>query len=245
MTSAATEEAVQSVMTAMESRRHFSHWLGQIGHRQDVRLGKGKDFSGYIKAVVENFRNRNPDHEVISGENEEQEMGKKDRKPVVIAGKNMSRDAAVEASEEIEGTSVTTDEEILAPADYQETNPVPDAPEVTASQTADTILPQGSLPVSSPLPQIPGFHLEGATLNQQYAIRRMVILCDCSVQKSPEAIFDVLARNFADVGGLRWWLIKIGNPAWLTSSRRKILSMQFGNRPMSCFRNLESRSANR
>ena len=67
-----------------------------------------------------------------------------------------------------------------------------------------------SSPSASALPPIAGFDLSGMSINQQYAIRTAVVLCDCSVQNIPERIFDVLGRNFADTGALMWWLRRIG-----------------------------------
>ena len=45
---------------------------------------------------------------------------------------------------------------------------------------------------------------------QHLWIATMHIFADCSVQKSPEGIFDVLARNFEDTAALSWWLWRIG-----------------------------------
>jgi hypothetical protein len=67
-----------------------------------------------------------------------------------------------------------------------------------------------STPSAHALPPIAGFNLSGMSLNQQYAIRNAVVLCDCCVHKTPERIFDVLGRNFADTGALVWWLRRIG-----------------------------------
>ena len=88
----------------------------------------------------------------------------------------------------------------------------------TNSETvADTESP--SLPDNTPrnshdsppsLPSIAGFDLDGLSLNQQYAIRNAVVLCDCCVRATPEGIFDVLGRNFADTAALMWWLRRIG-----------------------------------
>lgn len=68
----------------------------------------------------------------------------------------------------------------------------------------------GDDPSAPSWPPMPGFELEGANRNQQYAVRSMVILCDCCVQNSPDGVFDVLARNFDTVTALMWWLRKIG-----------------------------------
>lgn len=65
--------------------------------------------------------------------------------------------------------------------------------------------------LSSPVwPPMPGFDLEGANRNQQYAVRSTVVLCDCCVQDSWDGIFDVLARNFDSPNSLMWWLRKVG-----------------------------------
>lgn len=45
------EQAFEVLKSRIETRRHLNYWLGQIGHRQDVRLGLGKDFHTYMKAV--------------------------------------------------------------------------------------------------------------------------------------------------------------------------------------------------
>jgi hypothetical protein len=46
---------------------------------------------------------------------------------------------------------------------------------------------------------------------QQYWISTMLIFADCAVQKNPDGIFDVLARNFDSPGALSWWLQRIGH----------------------------------
>lgn len=47
--------------------------------------------------------------------------------------------------------------------------------------------------------------------NQKYWIATMLIFADCTVQRSPDGIFDVLARNFGDPGQVSWWLWRIGH----------------------------------
>jgi hypothetical protein len=45
------ERAYEVLAGALKSRRELRCWLGQIGHRQDTRLGEGKSFDEYVKAV--------------------------------------------------------------------------------------------------------------------------------------------------------------------------------------------------
>jgi hypothetical protein len=49
------------------------------------------------------------------------------------------------------------------------------------------------------------------SLAQKYTLLSIQTFADCAVQKSPEAIFDVLARNFGDNGALSFWLHKVGH----------------------------------
>jgi len=90
------------------------------------------------------------------------------------------------------------------------------APEVEspAPETSEDRFPSGpsSTDMNSAVVEkpIPGFNLEGASRNQQYVIRSVVILCDCSVQRNADGVFDVLARNFGNTGILTWWLGRVG-----------------------------------
>ncbi|MGO9121111.1 MAG: hypothetical protein ACLQPD_26300 [Desulfomonilaceae bacterium] len=49
------------------------------------------------------------------------------------------------------------------------------------------------------------------SLSQKYTLLSIQTFADCAVQKSPDEIFDVLARNFADNGALSFWLHKVGH----------------------------------
>jgi hypothetical protein len=46
---------------------------------------------------------------------------------------------------------------------------------------------------------------------QRYWIGTMLVFADCALQKDPEGVFDVLARNFEHTGALSWFLWKIGH----------------------------------
>jgi len=98
--------------------------------------------------------------------------------------------------------------------------PIPDTDtlanpeEIPIPQKLEALIPNESesaqMNASSDQRAIPGFDMEGASRIQQYYIRSVVILCDCFVQRSPDGIFDVLARNFGDHGILTWWLRRVG-----------------------------------
>jgi hypothetical protein len=45
---------------------------------------------------------------------------------------------------------------------------------------------------------------------QRYWIGTMLVFADCALQKDPEGVFDVLARNFEHTNALSWWLWRIG-----------------------------------
>ena len=99
--------------------------------------------------------------------------------------------------------------ETLTPAGNQVSDAIP-ADEGDHPTQGDPSIDAGPHPPAPP--PVPGFTLEGASTGHQYAIRSLVTLCDCCVQKSPDGIFDVLGRNFVDTGGLMWWLRKVGKP---------------------------------
>lgn len=44
-----------------------------------------------------------------------------------------------------------------------------------------------------------------------YSVRNAYVLADVAVQKSPEGVFDVLARNFDNPGFLSYWLDRVGH----------------------------------
>jgi len=125
--------------------------------------------------------------------------------------KNATPEVLVKETEEV---PIKGGEEVATPEPTtQISNAVSDTiaageqgPQIQGDQTKDAS-PRPPSP-----PPVPGFTLEGAGLSHQYAIRSVVTLCDCCVQKSPEGVFDVLGRNFVDTGGLMWWLRRVGKP---------------------------------
>jgi hypothetical protein len=215
--SESTEQACEILKTRLPDRKHVTYWLGQIGRRRDVRLGRDLDFDGYIGAVVDRIFNRRPEYLKISEDKKEREMGKKAPKTVIRKGGKSGK--ATKEPEEL-GAETVINEESNDSATRETTDltnsglaqsPHPGADtQSNNSQAIDISSQQRSNTAPSLSPPISGFDLDGVSLNQQYTVRRMVILCDCCVQKSPEEIFDVLARNFNDTGDLVWWLRKIG-----------------------------------
>jgi hypothetical protein len=83
----------------------------------------------------------------------------------------------------------------------EETPAVPEPAEPTPTTTSPP-----------PLPPLPGFFLDGASRNQSYVIRNMLVFADCCVAHTEDEVFDVIARNYSDTGGVCWWLYRIGKP---------------------------------
>jgi hypothetical protein len=125
--------------------------------------------------------------------------GKSEPENIVMEDTSMEK----EAIHQEEGTEIVTQTE----PDLMVPSPV-GAEEGESRSPADET--KNSTPPSPVLPQITGFDLSGMGLSHQYSVRCSLVLCDCCVQKTPERIFDVLGRNFADTGSLMWWLRRIG-----------------------------------
>lgn len=73
------------------------------------------------------------------------------------------------------------------------------APVSDETPTAVPSESQSSSPAQAPI----------MSLVQKYNIASILTFADCAVQKSPDGIFDVLARNFIDNGMLSFWLNKV------------------------------------
>ncbi len=167
VTADSLEEALRHVAASLPSRRHFTYWLGQIGHRLDVRLGRDRAFSEYLTEVLARLREKS--------RHERRESASEAKGGTMKSKKAQSRRATKAAGQEVS----------QAPA----VEPKP------AETTKDE-------PKPPPAPQIGRVH--------GYWIARMLIFADCAVQQSPDAVFDVLARNFESTGALSWWLYHIG-----------------------------------
>jgi len=193
------EDACDLLQSRLSSRKHLSFWLGQIGHRQDVRLGKGREFPEYIKAVVESIRNRERDHEVFSQRKEKKEMAKKDQKPVVVNRKK-SRPSSYEHVELLQETRVPMQAESTHSGGNRETDLALNGPEeVETPQTTETSPGDTSSAERPTMSRL-----------QENALKSLLTYADCVVQEDETGIFDVLARNFEDKGLLNFWLWKVG-----------------------------------
>ncbi len=187
-----SEDARNLLQSRLSSRKHLSFWLGQVGHRQDVRLGKGRQFPEYIKTVVESIRNLERDYELFSERKEKKEMAKKDQKPVVVIRKGKSSHKADEPSETMEemgGQAVSNNESGLAPTVLHE-NLQPEE----AMKSTDA--PPKEAPAMSRL--------------QDNFLKSLLVFADCVVQTNASGVFDTLARNFADKPMLNYWLFRVG-----------------------------------
>ena len=194
------EDASDLLQSRLPSREHLSYWLGQIGHRQDVRLGKVREFSEYIKAVVGSIRNRERDPEILSERKETKEMAKKDPRPVVVVRKGKSRQASYEPVEPAQEISVPVQEGSTHPADNRETDLALNGPEEAQKPQAKETSPGDTSSAERPT----------ISRLQKNALKSLLTYADCAVQKNESGIFDVLARNFEDKPLLNFWLWKVG-----------------------------------
>jgi len=200
VTAITPEEAAQFLMTTVPSRREFSHWLGQVGYRQTVRLGRGKGLRAYVTAVMESIRNRQRDREGLSERKEESEMGKKADKPVVVIRKGGKRRHEV-------NESVESPEMIHVRVDEGSSN-------ATGNQAMDLTFNDPEKVQKSDMDMRPADTTseQPPTMSkvQEYSLKSILTYADCSVQKDENGIFAVLGRNFADKPILNFWLWKVG-----------------------------------
>jgi len=181
VTADSLEEALRHVAASLPTRRHFTYWLGQIGHRLDVRLGRDRSFADYLGEVLARLREKS------RHEGRESSLGLEGG--TMKAKKSQSRRIEKVNADEHKMTD-TSDNDFAV----QEAGQVPDVSPVPATAVPDE---------SKTSPQMGRI--------QQYWISTMLIFADCAVQKSPDGVFDVLARNFETTGALSWWLHRIGH----------------------------------
>ncbi len=207
------DDAVQFLKSTLRSRRAFSAWLGQIGHRQDVRLGKGKGFTSYIKAVVESFCNRGTVHDITAERKEYKEMGTKDEKPVVIIRKSKAGNNVDNPAKSSEENPVRVDETTSQSARDDTLDLTLNGPEKAQASKSNNV----------PMSDTPSSEKPDMSRVQLYALRNLLVFADCAVQKDESGIFDTLARNFEDKGLLNFWLWKVGYGHLSKQTRNKDL----------------------
>jgi hypothetical protein len=78
------------------------------------------------------------------------------------------------------------------------------------NETADHVRNELSIAVPSQDQNSGSAPAPAMSLAQKYTLLSIQTFADCAVQKSPDGIFDVLARNFADNGNLSYFLHKVG-----------------------------------
>jgi len=195
------EEASAMLLSEIPNRRRLTSWLGQIGQK-DMRLGKNRDFNAYITAVVVSIRNRNRDHELPSDRKEEQEMGKKDQRPVVIVRKNKRQNGIEESPETTERTAASGEDGNTNPVSNDEMTLALNGPEKVQESEGKGESSSDTPPEDKPATTV--------SKVQEYALKTLLTYADCAVQKDEEGIFHVLGRNFEDKPMLHFWLWKVG-----------------------------------
>ena len=176
------EQAIEYLTASLPTRRHLTYWLGQTGHRLDVRLGRNRNFSEYLAEVAARLWERS--------HNEYHQSFWELKGGTMKTKKEKSHRAA----------KATTDKQKMTEAYGNEAagKDVSQAASVEPKQV-ETVTDESK---PSPAPQIGRI--------QQYWISTMLVFADCAVQNNPDGVFDVLARNFDSPGALSWWLYRIG-----------------------------------
>lgn len=191
------EQACEILKSRLPDRKHLTYWLGQIGRRKDARLGRNLDFRRYINAVVEQLRSREQEVVIVTRD-QDKKPKRKIVKPVDATCSNPQESKSKEKAKEQEKSM----------SHNEESN--------TVGQESDGQLAR-SIPASEPGSEenpSQGSATDPSTSHvsrvQDYAIRNLLVFADCCVQTSPDGIFDVLARNFDNLGALGWWLQRVG-----------------------------------
>ncbi len=186
------EQTYENLILELPTRGHLTHWLGQIGHRFDVKLGRGRDFEDFLKEIANRLWKRS--QELSSGIDDKKEG---------IDMENIGLDvdqttiplSEGEVIEETPNGDVSEDIAQFETPDLETTSASPDKTQ------AHTALHIGRI--------------------QGYWIATMKIFADCAVQNTQEGIFDVLGRNFESSGELSWWLWRIGHADKCKYTKRK------------------------
>jgi hypothetical protein len=194
--------AVQLLKAKLPTRKAFTYWLGQVGHRQDVRLGKGKGFVSYVRAVLESFSHRGSVNEVPSERKEKEEMAKKDQRPVVITRKGAHKNGSTMSEGTTEETHSTVEDRNTYPVSNEEMTLGQNGPEKLQESERKGESSSDTPPEDKPATSV--------SKVQEYARKTLLTYADCAVQKEEEGILHVLGRNFEDKGLLNFWLWKAG-----------------------------------
>ena len=177
------DEAFKQLSASLPTGNHLTYWLGQIGHRLDVRLGRDRGFPEYLAEVASSLwkRSRNQYRESFL-----------ESKGGTMKSKKAQSQRVVKA---------TTQKQKMPEIDENDSAVEQGLPATDVELTPAEAVSEE--PKTSSAPQIGRI--------QQYWIFTMLVFADCAVQKDPDEVFDVLARNFDTPGALSWWLYRIGH----------------------------------
>ena len=199
VTGAETREQACGILSVMTpNRKLLSYWLGQIGRRQETKLGEGLDFHRYLDAVVNSIRSHAQAEVTLSIDEKENALKKKIVKPVVVINRSKSRPDADEPTDNSREIEEPIDQGKLLHAGNEER-----LEPTAASPVNDSDSRQGKeLSEAFPPPAM--------SRAQDYAMRNLLVFADCAVQEDESGVFDVLARNFDSTGLMGYWLNKVG-----------------------------------
>jgi hypothetical protein len=187
------EETYENLILGLPTRRHLTYWLGQIGHKFDVKLGRGRGFEDFLREVASRLCERSQQSNSVT--NDEQKGD--DMKKIEVATNQTSEPFAENKVNEGPLTEDVSEE----PAQCE------------TSDLEVTEVPPSENQHPNPTPAI------GRV--QAYSIVTMKIFADCAVQTNAQGVFDVLGRNFETSGALSWWLWRIGHSDKCKYTKRK------------------------
>lgn len=204
------EQACEILKSRLPDRKHLTYWLGQIGRRKDARLGRNLDFRRYINAVVEHLRSREQETVIVT-----RDQNKKTKRKIVKSVNAASRGSQKTKTDQ----SANQQEEPMNHNDESNTIGIENTsqlePTTSFSETGSEENPGQGLTTDHSTPHV--------SRVQDYAIRNLLVFADCCVQTTPQGIFDVLARNFDNVGALGWWLQRVGKGSLIPRTKGKDL----------------------
>ena len=175
------EETYENLILGLPTRRHLTYWLGQIGHKFDVKLGRGRDFKDFLKVVANRLWIRSQELNSVTNDEQKGLVEKMDTETNQTAepsaeGKVIEESLTEDVSEEAAQSETPGLETTGTSSDEQQAHPTPSIGRI-----------------------------------QGYWISTMKIFADCAVQTNEQGVFDVLGRNFETSGDLSWWLWRIGH----------------------------------
>lgn len=175
------EETYENLILGLPTRRHLTYWLGQIGHKFDVKLGRGRDFKDFLKVVANRLWVRSQELNSVIDDKKKGTAEKMDIKT------NQTTEPSDEGKFIEESLTEDVSEEIIQSKtlDLETTSISPEEQQARLTPSIGRI--------------------------QGYWISTMKIFADCAVQTNEQGVFDVLGRNFETSGDLSRWLWRIGH----------------------------------